>query len=247
LIGWSINNEKGKVKKKTNGNIRGAFRRIFLTLDDDEKQALLEVVEQMSQFFWGPILERCQKMVQVPFWCPLEKVLPWLGSPSVEVFKEIKTGLNNFSTGRGLFDYLEEEYIHLFISDRQGIRAPLYASCYATVNADEKAPLMGEPALAMQDRFRSKGLSLADDVGEPPDHLSVELEYLYFLLEKGWSENGEVLLDEASSFGSEIMLPWVRQLQQRLAAIETENRFYPNLTTLLGAILKFIGGLNRRS
>jgi len=217
-----------------------------LILKEDEKQTILEVVQKMSYFFWGPTLEQCQQMREVPFWLPIEKGLLLLDPPADEVFTEIQTLLNHYSTAQALFDGLEEEYVRLFISDRQGLQAPLYASCYVAAEPGERAPLMGEPALAMQARFRSQGLSLADEVGEPPDHLAIELEYLYFLLEKGWSENGKVLLEEASSIGSEIMLPWVRQLQQRLAAIETENRFYPLITTLLCAILKFIGRLNRR-
>ncbi len=48
---------------------------------------------------------------------------------------------------------------------------------------------MGPPAVRMKKRFESSGLSLSDNMHEPPDHLSIELEYLYFLLEKGWSDN----------------------------------------------------------
>ncbi|MBI5602900.1 MAG: molecular chaperone TorD family protein [Deltaproteobacteria bacterium] len=180
-------------------------------------------------------------MLQPSFWLPIEKVLFRLDSSSEVIFKEIKAVLNHFPTAPALFDGLEEEYVRLFISDRRGIRAPLYASCYGAINSAERAPLMGEPALAMQERFRSKGLSLADDIGEPPDHLSIELEYLYFLLERGWAEDDDLLLKEAGQFASEIMLPWVGQLRQRLEAIETENPFYPLITTLLSAFLKMIG------
>jgi len=216
-----------------------------LILKKDEKQTLLEVVQKMSHFFWGPTLEQGKNMLQASFWLPFEMVLPWLDSPSAEVFKKIMTTLNNFSTAPGLFDCLEEEYVRLFISDRQGIRAPLYASCYAAAGPGERAPLMGEPALAMQDRFRSKGLSLAGDIGEPPDHLSIELEYLYFLLRKGWNDNNNQLANEASSFAFEIMLPWVMKLQQTLAEVGTAGLFYPLLTTLLCAILQLIGRLNQ--
>lgn len=184
-------------------------------------------------------------MLQVPFWLPMEKLLPWLDSPSIQVFNKIKTTLNHFSTAQALFDGLGEEYVRLFISDRQGIRAPLYASCYAAAEPGERAPLMGEPALAMQDRLHSQGLSLADDIGEPPDHLSIELEYLYFLLKKGWSDNDDKMVDEASSFATTIMLPWIMKLQQALAEIETASRFYPLITTVLGEVLQLLGRLNK--
>jgi TorA maturation chaperone TorD len=48
---------------------------------------------------------------------------------------------------------------------------------------------MGEPAIDMKNRYESKGLSLSDEIHEPPDHISIEQEYLYFLLDKGWSDD----------------------------------------------------------
>ena len=216
-----------------------------MILIEDEKQALLEVIQKMTHFYWGPTLEQCEDMLQVSFWFPMEKVLPLMDAPSTEVYKKIETTLDNFPHARALFDCLEEEYVRLFISDRQGIRAPLYASCYAGEESGQIAPLMGEQALAMRERFASKGLTLADDIGEPPDHLAIELEYLYFLLKKGWAEKDDRLLEEAFSFGSEIMLPWVIKLQKRLSGDETENRFYPLITTFLCAILNLIGQINK--
>jgi TorA maturation chaperone TorD len=229
------------------GRLRDRKRRIVLILTEDDRQAWMEAVQKMSYFFLGPTIEEAENMLQAPYWRSLEKVLPWLDPTSAGVFYTIKTTLNRYSTSQSLFDDLEEEYVRLFISDRQGIRAPLYASCYVGEEPGERAPLMGEPAMAMEDQFRSKGLSLADDIGEPPDHLAIELEYLYFLLRKGWSDHDDTLVNEASSFALETMLPWVMRLQQALTEIETAGPFYPLLTTLLCAILAFIGELNRRS
>jgi TorA-specific chaperone len=99
----------------------------------------------------------------------------------------------------------------------------------------------------MKERFESKGLSLGDHIHEPPDHLSIELEYLYFLLERGWSEDDAALKDEAVSFAGGIMLPWVIKFQERLVAVETECRFYHLTTAILCAILGFIGASNNGS
>ena len=103
---------------------------------------------------------------------------------------------------------------------------------------------MGEPALRMKRCFEAKSLSIDTRVGEPPDHLAIELEYLYFLLEKGRSDNDRELIAEASSFSSDVMLPWVTRLQKRLAAVEIEGSFYLLITTILCAILQFSGGEN---
>ena len=85
-----------------------------------------------------------------------------------------------------LFDFLEESYVRLFVNAQNGITAPLYHSCYQdTGQPDSQSGLMGESAGFMRQFFKSKGLSLANSINEPPDHLSIELEYLYFLLQQG--------------------------------------------------------------
>ena len=91
----------------------------------------------------------------------------------------------------------------------------------------------------MKQRFESKGLSMADDLNEPPDHLAIELEYLYFLLEKGWADKDNELVAEAASFAGESVLPWVVQFRNQLNN-ETKCPFYPLSATLLVAILIFI-------
>jgi TorA maturation chaperone TorD len=69
------------------------------------------------------------------------------------------------------------------------------------------------------------------------------MEYLYFLLAKGWSDEDKDLIDEASTFAADIMLPWVSQFQARLA-VEKKCRFYPLMASLLTEVLEFIAALN---
>jgi TorA-specific chaperone len=214
-----------------------------LILGEDEKQALLEGFRKLSDIFWGPDPQKCSEILSGSFWIPFEKIIPHMDLPSAAVLEKIKRWVKTFPDAEALWADLEETYVRLFISDRQGIRTPLYASCYEGETPSETRPLMGEPALARQLRYLSKGLSLAEDIGEPPDHLSIELEYLYFLLEKGWAEKNDLLLEEASFFASEIMLPWVLKFEHKLATVENENPFYPLTATLLVDFLKFIGVL----
>lgn len=192
---------------------------------EDKKQALLEGIRRLSDIFWGPDPQKCSEIQSGSFWIPFEKITLLLDLSSASALEKIKGWVKIFPDVEALCADLEETYVRLFISNHKGI-TPLYASCYAGGNSPETAPMMGEPALDMRERFASKGLSLAEDIGEPPDHLSIELEYLYFLLEKGWTEKDARILGEASLFASEIMLPWIGKFQQRLAAIENENTFY---------------------
>ncbi|MGD8739258.1 MAG: molecular chaperone TorD family protein [Desulfobacterales bacterium] len=51
---------------------------------------------------------------------------------------EIKSVLNKFTSADALFHHLEEAYVRLFISDREGVTAPLYASCYETTTSGKR-------------------------------------------------------------------------------------------------------------
>jgi len=206
-----------------------------------EKQALLLSVQMMTELFWGPTRKQCDVLLLTSQWDPVETMLPVLDSSAIQAVESIKAFLDSSANCQTLYESLEEEYVRFFINDRQGIRTPLYASCYAEPDSAERTPLMGESALAMQRRFQSKGLSLAEDVGEPPDHLAIELEYLYFLLDKGWDDNDDRLITEASSFAAGVMIPWLVKLDQGITINEPPGRFYPSLVSLLISLLQFIG------
>lgn len=210
----------------------------------DQQQALLEILKELSSIFWGPDLKKCTEMLQKPILSAFDKLASQPDAWNFGALTEIKSALKTFKSAGALFDHLEEAYVRLFLSDREGITAPLYESCYANIKSGKKALLMGEPAINMKRRFESKGLSLSNQIHEPPDHISIELEYLYFLLAKGWSDGDEDLINEALTFASEIMLPWVSDFQARLA-FEKKCRFYPLMASILAAILEIIAGSNR--
>jgi TorA-specific chaperone len=209
-----------------------------------DKQSLLASVQMMADFFWGPTPEQSDDLLLSNYWQPFESILPDLDSSALRALESIKAFLSTFPGSQILFESLEEEYVRLFINDRQGLRTLLYASCHVELESGEKALLMGEPALEMQRRFQSKGLSLAEDIGEPPDHLSIELEYLYYLLDNGWASNNDQLIREATAFAAEGMLPWVQKMEQSLKCGENPGHFYPHLVFLLMALLRFIGTIN---
>ena len=200
-----------------------------------EQSILLDGLKLISQIFWVPSGDRCVEMVEEEFLTRLEELTSVIDETSTEDLRQMLSIIRRFKDGNSLCEYLEPAYVRLFISAREGITAPLYESCYEY----EDAPLMGKPASAMKERFEAKGLSIADTIGEPPDHISIELEYLFFLLEKGWNEKDEDLVTEASVFASEVMLPWVSKLSGRLAS-EQECRFYPLVATVLIGILTTI-------
>ena len=201
-----------------------------------EQTILLDGLEIMGRTFWGPSLEECTEMVKEKYLDRLQSLTSVLKSGAGNGLHEIVSIVKSFPDGDSLYQHLEEGYVRLFIGAKGGIAAPLYESCYEF----EGAPLMGKAATEMKERFEVKGLSVADTIQEPPDHLSMESEYLYFLLDKGWRDQDGALVAEGSAFAAETMLPWVSKLHERVAS-EKQCLFYPIIATILVEILNFIG------
>ena len=212
------------------------------SIDETKHAAFLEGVALLSKFFWGPAADDSREFIEGVYIKPFEALEPVVGFEPPGIIADLHAFNASFSDENDIYPSLEQSYVRLFINSIDGIAAPLYASCYASGNTPgQDAALMGPPAAMMKERFDSKGLSLGEHIHEPPDHLSIELEYLYFLVDKGWSDGETFLLDEAVSFAGETMLPWITQFQQRIAPVETECRFYQLITAILCSILRFIG------
>ena len=218
----------------------------IFSLDHPHQKALLECVSLLAGFYWGPDAEGSRDLLRGNYLKPFEALKPIVSYEPPGILDLLKAIHTSFTNEYEIFQHLEQSYVRLFINSRDGITTPLYASCYEPGQAaGEDAPLMGPPAVLMKKRFESKGLSLGDHIHEPPDHLAIELEYLYFLLERCWSDDNAALRDEAVSFAGDVLLPWVIKFQERLGTIEDECRFYQLTTAILCAILRFIGASNK--
>lgn len=212
----------------------------LFAIDEKQQAGLLAAIEVLSWIFWGPDSDDSHEILQGKYLESFELLERHIDYEPPTILAELKATSTRFSDKIAIYQYLEQAYVRLFINSREGVTAPLYASAYADSNDSGKnAPLMGPPAVMMNKRFESKGLSLSETMHEPPDHLSIELEYLYFLLDKGWTNIDRSLLAEAGSFAGEVMLPWVTRLQDRIAD-EKECRFYPLITSLMVAILSYL-------
>ena len=190
-----------------------------------------EAIQIMCQVFWGPDLESCHQMIEGNFFRPLETLLAEPGVKSSIALDNINSIINKFDTDQSLFDHLNECYVRLFVNSKEGITAPLYQSCYEY----ENAPMMGESAIKMMDRFKSKGLSMENRLHEPPDHIAVELEYLFFLLQEDGVDQNEI-----NAFAGKTMLPWVKMFNHRLKPETDECRFYFSASEILIQLLKII-------
>lgn len=207
------------------------------SLSAKQRSSLLQGLKDTCRLFWGPDRDLCRELLEGRYFNDLEDL-----DPLLENMKDRRTALQNstreYPDEGALYQAMEEEYVYLFISRKGGVGTPLYHSCYMA----ERASLMGPPALRMIDRFRAAGLHLADDLKEPPDHIAIEGEYVYFLLEKGWRENARKDLQEAGDFVAKDMLPWVEVFKKKLAE-EPEGIFYVLITGIFCDLLQIIADL----
>lgn len=207
--------------------------------DKKQKKALLEGIGLMCQIFWGPNPDLCKQIIQGAILASFEALDPVLSCNPSNALEEFKSVIKKYSDSNSLFEELQEDYVRLFVSDRDGIAAPLYQSCYEF----ENAPLMGSSAIEMKNRLESKGLALADNLHEPPDHLCIELEYLYFTLQKGWEGRNGFYVKEGATFASETMFPWVDAFYKRTAS-KNPYSFFSFATCILCALLNLIGRID---
>jgi TorA-specific chaperone len=196
---------------------------------------LQNALRDLCDIFWGLDAGRCEEIFHGRFPGAFIEPAFLLEGEGADALAEMKTFVATFDDPAALCGCLEEEYVRLFISDRSGIKAPLFHSCHIAGGGQ----LMGEPARMMKALLAEQGLDLEHSVHEPPDHLSIELEYLYYLLQRGWKENDRTLLGAAARFASDTMLPWVRVFQRRLSESATVS-FFPCAATLVIMLLQRI-------
>jgi TorA maturation chaperone TorD len=202
----------------------------------DEKRwdALLTGIQRLCRIFWGPSEASCRQMLEPSFLHPFEAIFSRTRIRWAADLRDLRDLLEGFSDPASLFAYLEQGYVRLFVNAKDGIAAPLYASCYE----DETEPhLMGAAAVRMQNALVDLGISISDDIGEPPDHLSIELEVLYYLLNQAEGPDHRIGITQAADFAAESMIPWINAFYQRLVD-EAHCRFYPLITAVLLGVLE---------
>lgn len=177
-------------------------------INHTEQVFLLNAIELVVAVFRGPSQAGWQGL--------FETGLPELGGQVPSRFAHLTAILDNLQDAApgdpDKLDDLETEYVRLFIAASGGVAAPLYESCHT-----EAAPrVMGQSALAMRQRLADAGLEVTGPTNEPPDHLAVELEYLYHLLATAWARNDGQAEALGLAFAREVLRPWVGRFVQAL-------------------------------
>ena len=144
--------------------------------------------------------------------------------------------------GTALLDYSEEdlsvEYAKLFIGPYE-LKAPTYGSVYL----DGVRRVMGDSTMEVIGIYQEAGLAIDDEFKELPDHIAVELEFLYYLIYKEVEALEKYGIDQAlnfirhqelflNKFLGQWVLPFCKKIKEG-----TDNEFY---TALADCLLAFI-------
>jgi TorA-specific chaperone len=172
----------------------------------------LHLLKTLCRVFWGPDLSLCQEILSGEFVKLIQDSAVYFRIDLSVVVQTVNCLADEYKDPEALRTDLSDGYIALFINDISGIPAPLYQSCYQKSNSR----LMGPPAFDMKNRLKNHGLSISLPGNEPADHLCIELEYIFYLLNRGLSESNSESIREAVQFCGESMADWVHQFCERV-------------------------------
>lgn len=178
----------------------------------------INILEVLCRIFWGPDISLCQDIISGELTQLLQDSAFFFKTDLSAAIHAVERIAVEHKNAEALCADLSVGYIALFVNDIRGITAPLYHSCYQTSNSQ----LMGPPAIDMKSRLKSHSLSISLPGTELADHLCIELEYIFYLLTRGWSEANSDLIAEAVEFCRESMADWVCQFCER---VTVDGRF----------------------
>lgn len=133
------------------------------------------------------------------------------------------------------------EYAKLFVGPNE-LLAPPYGSVY--LNGGNR--VMGDATMQVGRMYEDAGLCLQEDViKEPSDHISLELEFIYYLIHKRIRalnkedfKNAELLREKQQFFHDKFLATWVPDFTDRIKK-STQNRFYSFLADCLNTFVLF--------
>lgn len=174
---------------------------------------ILNALELAAAIFRGPDTPGWEAIISVG----LPQLLDQAEQADMELtaaLQKLQSELPDLKTPGDPLTILETEYVRLFIAGWGGAVAPPYQSCHQ----GHTPRVMGDTALDMQHRLQALGLEIALESNEPPDHLSIELEYLYHLLATAWTRNNPDFEAQGRDFARSVLAPWLPQF--RLAMLD---------------------------
>jgi TorA maturation chaperone TorD len=154
--------------------------------------------------------------------------------PEASVFSE--------KMGQAISTYGNEdllvEYAKLFVGPYE-----LKAAPYGSIYLDDGRKIMGDSTMEVLKIYKDEGLSIDDNFKELPDHIAVELEFMYYLIfkeieamEKSDDKKAAYFIEVQERFLRRFLGRWVKPFCDEIMK-GTENEFYPALAECLSTFV----------
>ncbi len=172
----------------------------------------------------------------------LSEKLENLESSMAEVCETAVQSVQNmrkeFKTGDRL-ESIRVDFAKLFVGPYKLLAAP-----YGSVYLDTERKMMGDSTLDVRSRYRDAGLDTSKNFKDAPDHISAELEFMYYLIFKeieafadSDTETAMGFIQQQKSFLEDHLMAWVPELAENIIE-NAENPFYPNLAKATQSFLQ---------
>ena len=137
-------------------------------------------------------------------------------------------------------DILLVEFSRLFVGPFH-VPAPPYGSIYI----DDGGKMMGASTIKAREFYRDSGLSMREDFGDVPDHVSAELEFMQYLCyrqgkaeSEGNKDLAEEFVERQRFFNEAFLAPWIPSFCAKIL-INSENEVYVALSDSLVRFVEF--------
>ena len=163
--------------------------------DPDEKVAREDLCRFLSACYYEPAVEFAEEKLFDNMLIAARRLDPYLA--------EHARGLGDAFASQDI-ETLLVDYTRLFLGPVQALASP-----YGESWLSSSAPTQDNPPLAVLDLYSQGGFEIDEEFRERPDHVAVELEFLYLLIFNQNRAVGAGKSDEAAT---------TRSLQQRFLA-----------------------------
>lgn len=156
-------------------------------------------------------------------------------SPDAAVFsKQMENTFLSYSN-----DDLTVAFAKLFVGPFE-LKAPPYGSVYL----DMGRRVMGDSTIDVLEVYKQAGLSMDEEFKEMPDHITVELEFMYYLIfkeveavEKSEFDTALKFIETQELFLDKFFKRWITPFCDRIKN-GTDNEFYKSLADCVSAFIE---------
>jgi TorA maturation chaperone TorD len=194
-----------------------------------DESSRMETFRLLSACYFLPDAELSEKLENLEF------NMTNVCEPAVEWIQNMR---KEFEAGASL-EPLKVDFSKLFVGPYK-----LFAAPYGSVYLDSERKMMGDSTLDVKNRYREEGLDTAKNFKDAPDHISAELEFMYFLIFKEIEAfaNSDIetaigFIQKQRSFLEDHLMAWVPEFANNIIE-SAENPFYTNLAKATVTFLK---------